>query len=118
MKFQTRSHSVFNLKIHRILVVAYRRKVINASIMNTLGQTVTEVCDSFSVRVIEFSGEMDHVHLLLETLPTIRISDLVRTIKSVTSCPFERTIGMKSNRNSGVNDSGLEVIVFYRLAME
>ena len=31
---------------------------------------------------------------------------------------FERTIGMKSNRNSGVNDSGLEVIVFYRLAME
>ena len=86
MKFQTRSHSVFNLKIHLILVVAYRRKVINASIMNTLRQTITEVCDSFTIRIIEFSGEMDHVHLLLEIVPTIRISDLVRTIKSVTSC--------------------------------
>ena len=86
MKFQTRSHSVFNLKIHLILVVAYRRKVINASIMNTLRQTITEVCNSFTIRVIEFSGKMDHVHLLLEIVPTIRISDLVRTIKSVTSC--------------------------------
>ena len=86
MKFQTRSHSVFNLKIHLILVVAYWRKVINASIMNTLRQTITEVCDSFTIRIIEFSGEMNHVHLLLEIVPTIRISDLVRTIKSVTSC--------------------------------
>ena len=86
MKFQTRSHSVFNLKIHLILVVAYRRKVINASIMNTLRQAIIEVRDSFTIRVIEFPGEMDHVHLLLEIVPTIRISDLVRTIKSVTSC--------------------------------
>ena len=31
---------------------------------------------------------------------------------------FERAIGMKSNRNSGVNDFGLEVIVFYQLEME
>ena len=54
--------------------------------MNTLRQAITEVCDSFTIRVIEFSGEMDHVHLLLEIVPTMRISDLVRTIKSVTSC--------------------------------
>lgn len=85
MKFQAHSHSIFNLKIHLILVVAYRRKVISSSIMHTLRETITEVCESFSVNVLEFSGEMDHVHLLLEIVPTIRISDLVRTIKSVTS---------------------------------
>ena len=85
MKFQTHSHSIFNLKIHLIVVVAYRRKVISSSIMHTLRETITEVCESFSVNVLEFSGEMDHVHLLLEIVPTIRISDLVRTIKSVTS---------------------------------
>ena len=85
MKFQTHSHSIFNLKIHLILVVAYRRKVISSLIMHTLRETITEVYESFSVNVLEFSGEMDHVHLLLEIVPTIRISDLVRTIKSVTS---------------------------------
>ena len=85
MKFQAHSHSIYNLKIHLILVVAYRRKVISSSIMHTLRETITEVCESFSVNVLEFSGEMDHVHLLLEIVPTIRISDLVRTIKSVTS---------------------------------
>lgn len=85
MKFQTHSHSIFNLKIHLIVVVAYRRKVISSLIMQTLRGTITEVCESFSVNVLEFSGEMDHVHLLLEIVPTIRISDLVRTIKSVTS---------------------------------
>lgn len=85
MKFQTHSHSVFNLKIHLILVVAYRRKVINALIMQTLRETIQEVCESNSVNLIEFSGEMDHVHLLLEIVPAIRISDLVRTVKCVTS---------------------------------
>ena len=85
MKFQAHSHSISNLKIHLIVVVAYRRKVISSSIMHTLRETITEVCESFSVNVLEFSGEMDHVHLLLEIVPTIRISDLVRTIKSVTS---------------------------------
>ena len=85
MKFQTHSHSIFNLKIHLIVVVAYRRKVISSLIMQTLRETITEVCESFSVNVLEFSGDMDHVHLLLEIVPTIRISDLVRTIKSVTS---------------------------------
>lgn len=85
MKFQTHSHSIFNLKIHLIVVVAYRRKVISSLIMQTLRETITEVCESFSVNVLEFSGEMDHVHLLLEIVPTIRISDLVQTIKSVTS---------------------------------
>lgn len=85
MKFQTHSHSIFNLKIHLIVVVAYRRKVISSLIMQTLRETITEVCESFSVNVLEFSGEMDHVHLLLEIVPTIRISDLVRKIKSVTS---------------------------------
>ena len=85
MKFQTHSHSIFNLKIHLIVVVAYRRKVISSLIMQTLRETITEVCESFSVNVLEFSGDMDHVHLLLEIVPTIRISDLVQTIKSVTS---------------------------------
>ena len=85
MKFQAHSHSIFNIKIHLILVVAYRRKVISSLIMHTLRETITEVYESFSVNVLEFSGEMDHVHLLLEIVPTIRISDLVRTIKSVTS---------------------------------
>ena len=33
-------------------------------------------------------------------------------------CVVTRAIGMKSNRNSGVNDFGLEVIVFYQLEME
>lgn len=85
MKFQTHSHSIFNLKIHLIVVVAYRRKVISSLIMQTLRETITEVCESFSVNMLEFSDEMDHVHLLLEIVPTIRISDLVRKIKSVTS---------------------------------
>ena len=85
MKFQTHSHSIFNLKIHLIVVVAYRRKMISSLIMQTLRETITEVCESFSVNVLEFSGEMDQVHLLLEIVPTIRISDLVRTIKCVTS---------------------------------
>lgn len=85
MQFNTSAHSVFNLKAHLILVVAYRRKAISASIMCRLEEIFNEVCQHYSVKLREFSGEADHVHLLIDYRPALRISDFVRALKSVSS---------------------------------
>lgn len=45
----------------------------------------SEICSDYNSQLMEFEGEEDHVHLLLKIAPTIRISDLVRTLKSKTS---------------------------------
>lgn len=85
MKFSTASHSVFNLKVHVIFIVAYRRKAISSRILLRLEQIFSEVCTNFGAHLCEFSGETDHVHLLIEYPPTVRLSDLIRTLKTVSS---------------------------------
>lgn len=71
MHFSTSAHSVFNLKVHLIFVVDYRRKAIEARILDCLQET--------------FSGEADHVHLLVEYGPTVRLCDLIRSLKAVSA---------------------------------
>ena len=79
------AHCVFNLKIHLVFIVAYRRRVILESILTQMEEIFKEVCQDYNAELREFSGESDHVHLLVAISPTVRISDLVRTLKSVSS---------------------------------
>ena len=85
MDFSSSAHCVFNLKIHHVFVVAYRRKVISESILTRMGEIFKEMYQDYNAELREFSGESDHVHLLVEISPSVRISDLVRTLKSVCS---------------------------------
>ena len=85
MKLNTSAHSVFNLKAHLIFVVAYRRKALAEDILISLEEIFNEVCSHYSTQLLEFSVEADHVHLLIEYPPTVRLSDLIRVMKSVSS---------------------------------
>ena len=85
MTLNTSAHSVHNLKAHIVLVVAYRRKAITSKILSRLKEIFCEVYDHYKVFMIEFSGEEDHVHLLIEYQPTLRLSDFIRVLKSVSS---------------------------------
>lgn len=78
------SHCVFNLKAQLIFVVAYRRKVISSTI-ERLKEIFSEVCRRDRVRLLECSGEEDHVHLLISYPPTICLSNLVRKLKTISS---------------------------------
>ena len=44
-----------------------------------------DVCASFEAQLVEFDGEIDHVHLLIEYPPKIAISKLVNCLKGVSS---------------------------------
>lgn len=78
-------HSVFSMKLHLVLVTAYRRDVINRVILNNLEETVARICRMAGASLVEFSGEADHIHILVEVSPTITPSKLVNSIKASTS---------------------------------
>lgn len=79
------AHSVFNIKLHVVFVVAYRRKAITPRILTELESIFREICCENAVDLIEFSGESDHVHLLISIRPNITISSLIRSLKSISS---------------------------------
>ena len=69
-------------------MVAYRRKAISSRILLRLKQIFAEVCITFGASLREFSGEADHVHLLIEYPPVA--SDLIRPLKAVSSLKIRR----------------------------
>ena len=46
---------------------------------------ISELMIAWRCNLIEFGGEPDHVHILFEANPTIRLPDITRSLKSVTS---------------------------------
>jgi putative transposase len=79
------SHAVYSLRLHLVLVSKYRRKVLIPEVRDYLKGVFEHILESWRCRLIEFGGEDDHVHLLIETHPALNISQLVNNIKSASS---------------------------------
>ena len=79
------SHAVFCIHLHIVLGTKYRRKVITAEILERLQQIFTDLCDQQKSILVEFNGESDHVHLLVNISPDTHISQFVKVLKSSSS---------------------------------
>ena len=84
-EIRTGRHCVFNLHVHLVFVTKYRHRVFTKAILNDMRHLLMSVCDDFGAQLIEFEGEDDHVHLLLNYPPKVAISVLVNSLKGVSS---------------------------------
>jgi len=66
-------------------VAKYRRRVFDGDAINRLRALFAKVCTDFEAQLIAMDGEDDHVHLLLEYLPKVAVSNLVNSLKGVSS---------------------------------
>ena len=82
MKPRKGSHSVFSVRLHFVFLTHYRRKVITAQMMERLREMIWQVCRKLECELIEFSGESDHVHVLLDFHPQNSISAVAGCLKS------------------------------------
>lgn len=78
-------HCVFILHIHLVFVTKYRRDVFTKAILDDLKETFASVCADFEADLVEFDGEDDHVHLLVNYPPKVAVSNLVNSLKGVSS---------------------------------
>ncbi len=95
----------YDLKMHLVLVTKYRRKVISAPILKRLEEILRSTCQKWEVSLLEFNGESDHVHLLIDYHPNIQISKFVNNLKTVSSRLIRRDFGQelaKTYRNKPV----------------
>lgn len=76
---------VFLLHAHLVFVTKYRRNVFTKPILEQLRTIFQNVCNDFSAKLVEFEGEKDHVHLLVNYPPKVSVSKLVNSLKGVSS---------------------------------
>ncbi len=68
-----------------MLVTKYRKKCLTKAILKRCKEICNEQCDLWSIQCLEFGGEVDHVHLLIEMHPNIMPSKFINSLKTVTS---------------------------------
>lgn len=78
-------HSVTSLLIHLICITKYRRKVLTADGLKVIEESFNTVAKSLCCRVIEFNGESDHVHVLIEYPPKLSVSKIANALKGTSS---------------------------------
>ena len=61
-------HCVFLMHAHLVFVTKYRREVFTNAILDDLQMIFHSVCADFEAQLLEFDGEDDHVHLLVNYL--------------------------------------------------
>lgn len=76
---------VFSLHVHLVFVPKYRRPIFTKQILNDLSSIFHSVCKDFEATLVEFDGEKDHVHLLVNYPPKVSVSRLVNSLKGVSS---------------------------------
>ena len=85
MKLDRNRHSVYLLNYHLILVIKYRKKVINNMISDRLKDIFEYIAKDYGITLIEWNHGNDHVHILFKSIPKTNISKFINAYKSASS---------------------------------
>jgi len=83
--FIHKARGVSDLKCHLVLKPKYRRKLFNEPMLIRLEEIFKTLMEKWGGRLIEFNGETDHVHLLIQYTPQTEPSKLINNLKTVSS---------------------------------
>ena len=78
-------HCIFLMRLPLVFVAKYRRNIFDPDAIEKLRTYFASVCADFDVELVEMDGERDHVHLLINYPPKLAVSNLVNSLKGVSS---------------------------------
>ena len=87
MKYNLKSsrHSKHLMHAHLVFIPKYRKRIFTKEHIDYMKEIFTNICDNFESELIEFDGEDNHVHLLVQYHPKVAISILIHSLKGVSS---------------------------------
>lgn len=85
VKLDRNQHSVYLLNYHLVMVIKYRRKVINDEVSEYLKHQFVRVGEFYGVTLQEWNHDVDHVHVLFRATPHTEIAKFLNAYKSSSS---------------------------------
>ncbi len=80
-----KSHNVTVLMYHLVFPAKYRRAVFDAAVDVKLKEICLEIEKRYQVKFLEIGTDKDHVHFLVQSIPTYSVTKIVTMIKSITA---------------------------------
>ena len=78
-------HNKTLLLYHIVCPMKYRRSVITEEIGEGLKEICLQITERYEIHFVEIGYESDHVHFLVQGVPTMNVSEIAKTIKSITA---------------------------------
>lgn len=79
------AHSVFLLYYHLVLVVKYRKQVIDNDVSNRAKEIFEYISPNYNITLEEWNHDKDHIHILFRAHPNTEISKFINAYKSASS---------------------------------
>ena len=80
----SKSGNVSVLLYHLVCPAKYRRKIFSEEVTKSLLLICFEITVKYEIEFIEIGTDADHVHFLIQGLPRMSPSEIVRIVKSIT----------------------------------
>ena len=84
-RFIHKSHNVSVLMYHIVCPAKYRRAVFTPPVDRKLKEVCLEISKRYEITFLEIGTDKDHVHFLVQSVPTYSPKKIVQTIKSITA---------------------------------
>ncbi|MEU4677840.1 IS200/IS605 family transposase [Micromonospora sp. NPDC023737] len=84
-RIRTGRHCVFAMHVHLVFVTKFRHNVFADRHLTRMEAIMRDVCADFEAELVEFNGEANHVHLLVNFPPKVAVARLVNSLKGVSS---------------------------------
>ena len=80
-----KSHNVSVLLYHYVFPAKYRRVIFNDDLNNILVEICDEISKRYEINFLEIGMDLDHVHFLIQSVPSLSPSEIIKKVKSLTA---------------------------------
>ena len=105
-KIDHNAHSVYLMYYHLIMVVKYRRKVIDNPISERAKEIWEHIAPRYGIVLEEWNHDIDHVHVMFRAQPRTELSKFINAYKSASSRLLKK--GVSGNQRETLERSLLE----------
>ncbi|EHL78746.1 hypothetical protein HMPREF1015_02566 [Bacillus smithii 7_3_47FAA] len=98
MKLDNNNHSVFRLYYHLVLVVKYRRHVIDDPISDYAKDMFIRLGEHYNISLGEWNHDLDHVHILFKAHPNSELSKFINAYKSASSKTYQKALSTSEKK--------------------
>ena len=87
-----KAHNVSVLIYHIVCPAKYRQVVFSQEVDKAIKEICLEIAKRYEIHFLEIGTDQDHVHFLVQSVPTYSPTKIARTIKSITAREIFRRI--------------------------
>jgi len=84
-RYESASHVFYRCQYHIVWTPKYRFRILKGKIAKEVYRSIYVFCNMKKCTVVELNVQVDHVHLVVRTPPSLSVSDLMGVLKGRTA---------------------------------